>query len=148
MRQKDRTVMLLSLKPSFAAMIYRGTKTIELRRVKPSRRFAKVLIYETSPVKRITGCFTVRWIKSFSPSRAWARFRARLGVTRRAYRAYFEDCRAAILLAVSRVRRFSSPIELSTWGTRISAPRSYRYIDSGVLLGKLPIGRAYKPAPD
>ena len=130
MSRQDRLIMLLSIKPTYAAKIYAGSKIIELRRVKPSRVVTKVLIYETSPVSRITGWFTLRWIKSLSPSRAWSRFRGHLGVSRATFRAYFQDCRSATLLAISRARKFVSGIKLSAVRRGIRAPQSYTYLDS------------------
>jgi predicted transcriptional regulator len=121
--------MLLSIKPSFALKIYDGSKNIELRRVKPSREVHRVLVYETSPVRRITGWFTIRWIRTLSPSRAWSMYRGHFGVTRRTFRAYFQDCRTAVLLAVSRVRRFVSGVKLSSLRSGIRPPQSYVYID-------------------
>jgi predicted transcriptional regulator len=136
MARKDRVVMLLSIRPSFAAKLYDGTKRIELRRVRPTRPVTKVLVYETSPVKRITGWFTLRWIRLFSPSRAWSEFRAQLGVTRKAFRSYFRDRRAAVLLAVSRARRFASGVRLSAVRSGMRAPQSFFYLDKELVLAK------------
>ena len=136
MSRKDQVVMLLSIKPSFASKIYDGSKNIELRRVRPSRAVTKVLIYETSPVRRITGWFTIRWIRTLSPSQAWSKFRDHLGVTRSAFRSYFQDCRSAILLAISRARRFASGVRLSTVRIGMRPPQSYFYLDRKLVIAK------------
>lgn len=125
-------MMLLSLKPRFAARIYDGSKSIELRRVRPCREVARVLIYETSPVKRITGWFTLRWIRLLSPTKAWSRFRRHLGISRRAFRAYFQNCRTAVLLAVSQTRRLAFGVKLSSVRTGMKPPQSYVYLDKNL----------------
>jgi predicted transcriptional regulator len=55
--------ILLSIKPEWAEKIYNGEKTIEWRKSRPSidrnNRHTRVYIYETAPVKRITGYFTL-----------------------------------------------------------------------------------------
>ena len=48
--------IIISIKPQYAAAIYAGTKTYELRKCQPHVEVGTpMLIYETSPVKRITG---------------------------------------------------------------------------------------------
>ena len=55
--------ILLSIKPEWAEKIYNGEKTIEWRKSRPridrNNRHQRVYIYETAPVKRITGHFTL-----------------------------------------------------------------------------------------
>lgn len=55
--------ILLSIKPEWAEKIYNGEKTIEWRKSRPridrNNHHTRVYIYETAPVKRITGCFTL-----------------------------------------------------------------------------------------
>lgn len=49
---------LMSIKPRYADMIYAGTKTVEWRKTTPAVRYpTKVFLYESSPVKMITGHF-------------------------------------------------------------------------------------------
>lgn len=50
--------IILSIHPKWAKLIYEGKKTIEWRKNTPSEDFIdKVFLYETAPVKKITGCF-------------------------------------------------------------------------------------------
>ena len=55
--------ILLSIKPEWAEKIYNGEKTIEWRKSRPridrNNHHTRVYIYETAPVKRITGYFTL-----------------------------------------------------------------------------------------
>ena len=55
--------ILLSIKPEWAEKIYNGEKTIEWRKSRPridrNNHHTRVYIYETAPVKRITGHFTL-----------------------------------------------------------------------------------------
>ena len=55
--------ILLSIKPEWAEKIYKGEKTIEWRKSRPildrNNRHTRVYIYETAPVTRITGHFTL-----------------------------------------------------------------------------------------
>ena len=56
--------LLMSIKPKYAEKIYSGEKTVELRKTKPRKihHGSPVFIYETSPVKSITGLFIVDYV--------------------------------------------------------------------------------------
>ena len=55
--------IILSIKPKWAELIYSGKKTIEWRKSFPKLnsyedfKIEKVFLYETAPVKKITGYF-------------------------------------------------------------------------------------------
>lgn len=54
--------IILSIKPKYAELIYSGKKTIEWRHTYPEKFFKlrdRVYIYETAPVRRVTGYFRV-----------------------------------------------------------------------------------------
>ena len=54
--------ILLSIKPEWASLIYEGKKTIEWRKSYPSQFVSnetKVFLYETAPVHKVTGYFTL-----------------------------------------------------------------------------------------
>lgn len=54
--------ILLSIKPEWAALIYSGKKTIEFRTGTPHKYLLcedKIFIYETSPVRAVTGYIVV-----------------------------------------------------------------------------------------
>lgn len=55
--------ILLSIKPKYADLIYKGIKTIEWRKTFPYDAFyGKIFIYETAPVSMVTGCFRMNQI--------------------------------------------------------------------------------------
>lgn len=57
--------ILLSIHPKWAEKIYSGEKTLEWRKTYPKTLCFKTLVflYETSPVKRITGTFVLTGIE-------------------------------------------------------------------------------------
>lgn len=63
--------IILSIKPKWAELIYSGKKTIEWRKSFPKTEkvlgesIEKVLLYETAPVKKITGFFTLKEIACY-----------------------------------------------------------------------------------
>ena len=51
--------VILSIHPKWAQKIYSGEKTIEWRKTYPkhAHRYCRVYLYETAPVKAVTGYF-------------------------------------------------------------------------------------------
>lgn len=76
--------IILSIIPKFAREIYAGKKTIEWRKTEPrviaiNREFKqdekpiKVYLYETAPIKKITGFFILGKIHGLENPRDWPR---------------------------------------------------------------------------
>ena len=76
--------VLFSIRPKYAKKIFDGTKTIELRKVKPKRlmRGGLVLVYVSSPVKSLVGAFKVKKIEEYSPSEMWEKVRENAGISK------------------------------------------------------------------
>lgn len=128
MRKTDRAVVVLALNPEFAEKIYSGTKTVELRKTRPKRVVTRVMVYETTPVKRVTGWFNVLWIRTFTPTATWLKFGKALGITRRRLREYLRASRRAVILAIGRVKRFRSPMALRAVSNLSRPPQSFAYV--------------------
>jgi predicted transcriptional regulator len=58
------TDIILSIHPKWAEKIYTGEKTVEVRKTRPTNwlSFPTVFVYETAPIKKITGLFKLDWI--------------------------------------------------------------------------------------
>ena len=51
--------VLLSIKPQYVKLIFKGIKKYELRKSIFKQKVKRAYIYATSPVKRIVGTFTI-----------------------------------------------------------------------------------------
>jgi len=127
-------LLLLSVRPRFAALILAGTKTIELRRVRPRVVPGDgVLLYVSSPVMALTACSTVERVFEGSPTKLWEVVRSRAGVTRREYDEYFRGAARGAGISLGEVDRFSHAVPLSElreiW-PGFHPPQSFRYLDS------------------
>ena len=63
----DTRPLLLSLKPRYADLVFRGLKTAELRRRIPYVENRDVFVYVSSPVRRLRGGFHVEHVWSGTP---------------------------------------------------------------------------------
>ena len=134
---KDRSVLLLSLKPRFAASILDGTKTVELRRVAPKVQPGHmVLIYASSPVRQLAGKCRVVRLDVAPKSVIWERYRNQCGVTEAEYEAYFEGAQNAVAIVVDSPCTLQEPPSLATLRNRVAGfrpPQSFRYLSTSML---------------
>ena len=129
----DDRALLLSLKPRFANAILDGTKSVELRRVRPLIRVPTVaFLYASSPTMALVGICRVESIKSGSPSRIWSEFGPATGIGRREFREYFSGTGTACALLLSKPTRLAAPVqlaELRRWWPDFQPPQSFRYLN-------------------
>jgi predicted transcriptional regulator len=125
--------VVLSLHPRFAQLIYSGKKRAELRRTRPAKQISRVLIYETAPIRRITGWFRVGWIRTGSASSVWKKLGRWISISRQEFRRYLRGRSSATVYWIQSVVRFRSAKHLRTVAGRSSPPQSFYYIRSGRL---------------
>jgi predicted transcriptional regulator len=119
--------VLMSIKPGYAEAILNGTKTVELRRRRPSfGEGTTVVVYSSSPQQRVEGTFTVGRLLEAAPEQLWDLVSHRAGIDRPAFDAYFAGCPTAYAIEVRRPRRIK-PARL-----RLRPPQSYLFLRSGV----------------
>jgi predicted transcriptional regulator len=119
------TDVLMSIRPAYAQAILDGTKTVELRRRRPS--FApgtRVLVYSSAPHQQLQGTFEVGCIIADEPDALWEKVGDRAGIDREAFDTYFEGCSAAYAIEVENPKRIK-PARLS-----IRPPQSYLFLRS------------------
>lgn len=67
-------VCLMSIKPKWAKELYSGKKTVEFRKSSPPIG-SIVFLYESAPVRAVTGAFIVSAVLSAASSHVWAAVR-------------------------------------------------------------------------
>jgi predicted transcriptional regulator len=125
-------VILMSIKPKYAEQIMRGSKTVELRRVAPNLdKSAVILIYESTPVKAITGYAFITAISKLSPSEAWAQYAGKAQISKHDFDEYYQGTDQAFVIHLKEAVRLLEPISLADLRSeRIlsNPPQSYRYL--------------------
>ena len=129
-----QTALFLSIRPTFASRILNGTKTIELRRVRPNvMPGGTVLIYSSSPEMALLGSAQIKTILSGTPKELWDRVKDKAGVSRQEYDDYFSMAEIAIGIWLRTVQRLVRPIPLQELRARwpwLRPPQSYRYVNA------------------
>lgn len=133
--------VLLSIKPRFAAAILRGEKRYEFRKSRFARRSGRVLLYATSPVRRIVGAFTVRGIVEDRPRALWTRCHDGAGIGRDELLRYFGERETGVAIEVGDVEAFNPPVDPARLMPDFVPPRSFRYFDAAIVENKGDGGR-------
>lgn len=131
----QRDALLLAIRPVFAERIIAGTKTAELRRVRPSVDPGQcVLVYSSSPEMALVASATVERVQSDLPNALWRCVRNHAGISRSEYDTYFDGAERAAAIWLTDVAPFDRPIPLSEIRARwpwFRAPQSYCFVRAG-----------------
>ncbi|MBF0568295.1 MAG: ASCH domain-containing protein [Nitrospirae bacterium] len=126
--------ILISIKPEYANKIFDGTKTVELRRKFPKlEKRCLAFVYATAPVKALIGVCQIEKVISAPPQELWSKVGKQAGITYDEYNKYFSGALEAQGIFFSATTLFPEPIPLHEVWIGVTAPQSYRYINSNLL---------------
>jgi len=123
------TRVLLSVKPRFAEAILAGEKTFEFRRALFRRPVTRVIIYASSPTRKVVGEFTIGKVLFLSLDALWTSTSDGGAIDRAYFERYFEGRSQGYALKVKSARRYRIPLCLQKDLGIKHAPQSFRYID-------------------
>jgi predicted transcriptional regulator len=124
------TRVLLSLKPRFAEAILSGKKIFEFRRAVFRRREIRtVVLYASSPTKKVVGEFTIDTVLSLNLDALWGATKKGGAIERGYFDEYFFGRTTGHALKVKAVRRYRSPLCLRADFGICHPPQSFRYLD-------------------
>jgi predicted transcriptional regulator len=124
--------LLISVRPRLAGMIFAGSKTVELRRIRP--RVGKgdlVFVYVSSPIKALAGAFEVGDVVSDTPRSIWRRFNGGAGLSKREFDDYYEGTQKAFAIIIHQQWKLPIPVRLAKLRQRkdgFHPPQCYHYI--------------------
>lgn len=132
----SKAALLLSVRPRYVEQILAGTKTAELRRVRPAvDAGARVLLYASSPTMALLGSAIVQSVDVATVGAMWPRVRLSAGVSRAEYAEYFDGATSAIAIWLEDIRAFAQPITLAELRRRwpwLRPPQSFRFVDAAM----------------
>jgi len=128
-------VILLSINPYYSEAILSGQKTIEFRKASFPKNVGIVLLYSTSPMKKIVGWMRIKKIVTLRPVEAWKRYHKHGGITRIAFITYYSGAEKAVCLSIGEKHKLDPPIDPYEKINHFLAPQSYRYIKKTDYLG-------------
>jgi predicted transcriptional regulator len=125
-------VLFLSLRPAYSEHIMSGSKTIELRRIRPRAKPGSLaIIYASSPEMRVVGTCIVDEIGTATPQEIWRLHGPKIGIDWSAVADYFSGKEKGVAISLSRPERLDTPIPLQSVRLCVGAsvpPQSFRYL--------------------
>lgn len=119
--------ILLSINPEHVENILNGSKKVEYRKVKCRSDVDKILIYSTSPVKKVVGEVALLEVIEDLPDNVWRLTSQDAGITRGFFDKYYENKAKAFAFKLGEVTKYKEPFSLSDIGIN-SAPQSFIYL--------------------
>lgn len=120
--------LLISIKPIYADAIYRGLKTIELRKHLPVNfDGTTAFIYETSPICKVTGLFVIGGFISLPKAKFWDRFSNESYISKTDFDSYYDSCIVARGIYILDSMKFQTPMSVNAF-LRNRPPQSWCYV--------------------
>lgn len=123
--------VVLSVRPHYSDKIFRGLKTVELRRRFPvaAPRGITAYIYSTSPVRAMVGSTEITNVIKLSLGGLWKEFGKMAQIDRSDFDEYFSGLKEGFALQIANARSFTRPIDLSELRERFDfePPQSFLY---------------------
>ena len=119
--------VLMSIKPKFIEKIFSETKTFELRKKIFKSSINTIVIYSSSPKKKVVGEIIIDKIISSTPRLLWKSYKNNLGISEKEYFKYYKNSKVAYAIKIKKVIKYKKELELKDFGIE-KAPQSYQYI--------------------
>lgn len=121
--------VLLSIKPEFAKKIFDGSKKFEFRRnIFKRQDIEKVVVYASSPIKRIIGEFEIAKVLSDEPSQLWLETKEFAGINEEYFFKYFSNISVGYAIKIKSYQLYDFPIHIKD-SLGVSPPQSFMYIE-------------------
>lgn len=119
--------ILISINPEHVENILNGTKKYEYRKIAAKKDISSIIIYETTPVKRIVAEAEIIDVLMFTPEELWAQTKDASGIDKVFFDEYFKGREVAYAYKLGKVKKYETPKTLLEYGIK-SAPQSFVYI--------------------
>lgn len=119
--------ILISINPEHVENILNGTKKYEYRKIAAKKDISSIIIYETTPVKRIVAEAEIIDVLMFTPEELWSQTKDASGIDKVFFDEYFKGREVAYAYKLGKVKKYETPKTLMDYGIK-AAPQSFVYI--------------------
>ena len=119
--------ILISINPEHVDNIINGIKKFEYRRKAAKKDVSSIIIYETTPVKRVVAEAEIIDVLELPKEQLWEETKDKAGISKDFFLDYFKGKEIAYAYKLGKIRVFDKPKSLSDYGLRV-APQSFAYI--------------------
>jgi predicted transcriptional regulator len=122
--------VLLAIKPEFAEKILDGSKKFEFRKtIFKNENVKVVVIYASSPVKKVIAEFEIDEVIVSEPQILWKKTKSHSGITKEHFDTYFSDKEKGFAIKIKNLRKYRKPKCLKTDFNISSPPQSFLYLN-------------------
>ena len=121
--------ILLSINPNHVENILNGTKRYEFRKRVCKKKVDKILIYSTTPIKKVVGEAEIEEVLIDEPEIIWKKTKEESGIDKNFFDKYYENKNEAVAYKLKNVMKYRRPRELKDEGVS-TAPQSFQYIQT------------------
>ena len=118
--------IIISINPEHVENIINGTKKFEYRTKAAKCDVGKIIIYETTPVKKVVAEAEIVDVLMMSPDKLWDETKAASGITKEYFN--FKNRKTAYAYKLGAIKVYEKPRELNEYGLRF-APQSFAYVN-------------------
>ena len=119
--------ILISINPEHVQNIIKGIKKYEYRNIAAKQGISSIIIYETTPVKRIVAEAEIIDVLMYSPEELWKLTKKESGISKKFFDEYFEGREIAYAYKLGEIKVYDEPKTLLEYGIK-AAPQSFVYI--------------------
>src|SRR5687767_7961737 len=102
--------VILSIKPEFAEKIFNGSKKFEFRRaIFKNKSVKKIIVYASSPVKKVIGEFEVDNILNHDLNTLWSLTKEYSGISSDYFYQYFDNKKTGFAIKIKNTKRYKYP---------------------------------------
>lgn len=119
--------IVISINPEHVENILNGTKKYEYRKIAAKQDISAIVIYETTPIKRIVAEAEITEVLMLPPEKLWNVTKDAAGISKKFFDDYFVGRDIAYAYRLGRVKVFKTPKYLADYGIK-TAPQSFVYV--------------------
>jgi predicted transcriptional regulator len=132
-RAENESVAIFSIQPKFASAILSGVKRVEFRKTKLRPTLSCIIVYASSPVRRVIGTFRVAAVEYATPVELWDTYRLVGGISEAEFMGYFRGSALGFAILIGEVRQLQTPLKLNDLDPNLHPPQSFQYVRPGML---------------
>lgn len=104
-----------------------GQKKYEYRKIAAKKDISSIIIYETTPIKRVVAEAEIIDVLELRPEELWKQTKDASGISKEFFDDYFRDRELAYAYKLGKIKVYDVPKTLLDYGIK-AAPQSFVYI--------------------
>lgn len=119
--------IIISINPEHVKNIISGVKKYEYRKIAAKQDVSSIIIYETTPIRKIVAEAEIIDVLELPPEELWKQTKKESGISKSFFDKYFNNKTVAYAYKLGRIKVYDTPKTLLDYGIK-AAPQSFVYV--------------------